>query len=57
VLLVDDVLATGGTASAACQVVERLGATVVGCSFLMTLSFLPGWRTLSARRVENLLTF
>lgn len=57
VLLVDDVLATGGTASAACHVVERLGATVVGCTFLMTLSFLPGWRALSARRVESLLTY
>jgi adenine phosphoribosyltransferase len=57
VLLVDDVLATGGTARAACEVVERLGATVVGCTFLMTLSFLPGWQLLSARRQASLLTY
>jgi len=57
VLIVDDVLATGGTADAACTVVERLGATVVGCSFLMVLSFLPGVKRLSARRVASLLSY
>src|ERR1700743_3736848 len=42
VLIVDDVLATGGTAHATCKLVEALGATVVGFSFLIMLSFLPG---------------
>jgi adenine phosphoribosyltransferase len=57
VLVVDDVLATGGTAEAACRVVERLGAEVVGCSFLMTLSFLPGESTLSHRQVTALVRY
>ncbi|HET7563673.1 MAG TPA: adenine phosphoribosyltransferase [Gemmatimonadaceae bacterium] len=57
VLVVDDVLATGGTADAACRVVERLGATVVGCSFLMVLTFLPGWDRLAGRRVVSLLRY
>lgn len=56
VLVVDDVLATGGTAAAACRLVERVGATVVGLSFLMTLSFLGGVEALKGRRVETLLT-
>jgi adenine phosphoribosyltransferase len=38
VLIVDDVLATGGTARAACDLVARLGATVAACSFLIGLS-------------------
>src|ERR671915_1929660 len=42
VLVVDDVLATGGTAAATCRLVESLGGVVVGCSFLIVLSFLPG---------------
>jgi adenine phosphoribosyltransferase len=42
VLIVDDVLATGGTAAATVQLVESLGVEVVGCSFLIGLSFLPG---------------
>jgi adenine phosphoribosyltransferase len=57
VLLVDDVLATGGTASAACEVIERLGATVVGCSLLMVLSFLDGGKRLERHRVNTLLTY
>jgi adenine phosphoribosyltransferase len=42
VLVVDDVLATGGTASATCRLVERLGGRVVGVSVLMELEFLRG---------------
>ncbi len=57
VLVVDDVLATGGTAGATCKLVESLGATVVGCSFLIALSFLPGLERLKAKRVEALITF
>ncbi|HET7623344.1 MAG TPA: adenine phosphoribosyltransferase [Gemmatimonadaceae bacterium] len=57
VLLVDDVLATGGTAAAACEVIERLGAVVIGCSLLMALSFLGGDRRLEGRRVRTLVTY
>jgi adenine phosphoribosyltransferase len=57
VLVVDDVLATGGTAAATCRLVERLGGAVVGLSFLMALSFLPGLSALASRRVSALLTY
>jgi len=57
VLIVDDVLATGGTARATCELVERLGARVVGLSFLMVLEFLKGRERLAGRRVETVLTF
>ncbi len=57
VLVVDDVLATGGTAEAACEAVERLGAKVVGVSFLLALSALSGLSRLAARRVSVLVTY
>jgi adenine phosphoribosyltransferase len=57
VLVVDDVLATGGTAGATCTLIERLGAHVVGCSFLIELAFLAGRERLSDRRVEVVLRY
>jgi adenine phosphoribosyltransferase len=48
VLVVDDVLATGGTAGAAIKLVERLGGTVVGVAVLVELGFLGGRAKLSA---------
>jgi adenine phosphoribosyltransferase len=57
VLVVDDVLATGGTAAATCALLERIGATVVGCSFLLTLQFLGGAGKLPGRTVRTQLTF
>lgn len=57
VLIVDDVLATGGTAAAACSLVEALGATVRGCSFLVELAFLRGRGRLEGRRVERLVQY
>ncbi|MBS3820207.1 MAG: adenine phosphoribosyltransferase [Phycisphaerae bacterium] len=42
VLMVDDLLATGGTMSAACELVSHLGGDIVGCAFLVELCFLPG---------------
>ena len=55
VLIVDDVLATGGTARAACDLVARTGSTLVGCSFLRELSALGGRRPLGDVRVSTLL--
>jgi len=55
VLLVDDVLATGGTARAAAELVERSGGHVVALAFLMELSGLGGRSRLADRTVESLL--
>jgi adenine phosphoribosyltransferase len=55
VLVVDDVLATGGTASAACALVESIGGIVAGCAFFLAISALDGIRMLEGRRVETLL--
>jgi adenine phosphoribosyltransferase len=57
VLVVDDVLATGGTAAAACELIESVGGRVVGCSFLLALSFLNGANRLAGRRLESVLTY
>jgi len=57
VLIVDDVLATGGTAAATCKLVESLGARVVGCSFLITLSFLPGATRLAGRQIVRVVAY
>jgi adenine phosphoribosyltransferase len=56
VLVVDDVLATGGTAVAALDLVERAGGTIAGCTVLMELAFLGGRERLSPRTVHALLT-
>ncbi len=55
VLLVDDVLATGGTARAACELLEQVGGEVVGCAFLLSIGILNGRRQLDDRRVETLI--
>ncbi len=57
VLIVDDVLATGGTAAAAVRLVERLGAEVAGLGFLIELAFLGGRDKLRDHHVESLLTY
>jgi adenine phosphoribosyltransferase len=51
VLIHDDVLATGGTARAVCELVEKLGGEVVQCNFLMELSFLNGRQKLGSHEV------
>ncbi len=50
VLIVDDVLATGGTARAACDLVVRLGGTVVACVFLIELIALAGGAKIGSHR-------
>jgi len=57
VLVVDDVLATGGTMAAACQLVEHAGGTVIGCAFLIELTFLNGRGPLAGRDIFSLLTY
>lgn len=57
VLLIDDVLATGGTAAASCQLIERLGAEVVALAFVIELDALGGRARLDGRRVHALLHF
>ena len=57
VLVVDDVLATGGTMAAGCRLVEQAGGTVVGCAFLVELGFLKGREKLAGYDVYSLITY
>lgn len=57
VLLVDDVLATGGTAKAACDLLGKLGGQVVGLSFLIELAFLNGRGKLGGHDIKALFTY
>jgi adenine phosphoribosyltransferase len=57
VLVHDDLLATGGTARALCELVEQLGGEVVGCAFLLELAFLDGRRRLEPYDVHALLRY
>ena len=57
VLIVDDLLATGGTAAAACRLVEKAGGRVVECCFLIELSFLKGREKLGPQGVFSLLQY
>ena len=57
VLVVDDVLATGGTAAATVDLVRQLGGEVVGCTFLLELGFLDGARQLAGLTRYSLLEY
>jgi len=57
VLVHDDLLATGGTAAALCELVEQLGGEVAGCGFLVELTFLDGRKRLEPREVHALLSY
>ncbi len=55
--IIDDLLATGGTAKATAELVEKLGGTVVGYSFLIELEYLEGRKALEAYLVNSLLKY
>jgi adenine phosphoribosyltransferase len=57
VLIVDDVLATGGTAAAAAELVEMLGGQLVGLGFVIELDFLSGREKLSGRKIDSLVHY
>ena len=57
VLIHDDVLATGGTAAAACKLVEKMGGEIVQCNFLMDLTFLNGKEKLEDYEVASLVSY
>ena len=57
VLVHDDLLATGGTAKALCELVEQLNGAVVGCVFLIELAFLNGRELLAGYDVRSLLSY
>jgi len=57
VLIVDDLLATGGTAAAAVELVEKLGGKVAGLSFLVELDFLKGREKIRNYPISSVITF
>ena len=57
ILVIDDLLATGGTAAAACRLIERVGGKVAGCGFLAELDFLEGRKTLNGYEINSLIRY
>lgn len=57
VLLIDDLLATGGTMEASCQLIQKAGGRVVGCAFLVELAFLGGRARLQPHEVFSLIMY
>ena len=57
VLLVDDLIATGGTAAASCKLIEKLGAKIMGCAFIIELDFLNGRDKLSKYHIHSLIHY
>ena len=57
VMVHDDLLATGGTARALCDLVEQVGGVVVGCNFLVELAFLGGRGRLAGHEAHSLLVY
>lgn len=57
VLMVDDLLATGGTMAACCKMVESLGGNVIGCAFLIELTFLNGRKNLNKYDIFSLIRY
>ncbi len=57
VIIVDDLLATGGTVIATIELIERLGGEVVGCAFLIELEFLNGKNLLKGYNIKSLMKY
>ncbi|MDI6767408.1 MAG: adenine phosphoribosyltransferase [Bacteroidota bacterium] len=57
VLIVDDLLATGGTVQATCKLVEKLGGEIVGIAFLIELAFLNGQKKLTGYDIFSIITY
>jgi len=57
ILLIDDLIATGGTAAASCELIEKLGAEIAGCAFLIELDDLRGRDKLSRYRLHSLIHY
>lgn len=57
VLLVDDLIATGGTAAASCELIEKLGAEIVACAFVIELDFLKGRDKISKYDIHSLIHY
>lgn len=57
VLVIDDLLATGGTAKASCELIEQLGAIIEACAFVVELDFLNGREKLEGYEIHSLLHF
>lgn len=57
VLLVDDLIATGGTAAASCELIEKMGAEVAGCAFVVELDDLKGRQKLEKHRVHSVVHY
>ncbi len=57
VLLLDDVLATGGTMRACCELVRQTGAELIGCAFVLELTFLGGRERLAPYEVTSLIAY
>ncbi|MEO2022522.1 MAG: phosphoribosyltransferase family protein, partial [Pirellulaceae bacterium] len=57
VLIIDDLLATGGTVEACCRLVEQCDAIVAGCGFLINLTFLNGAERLGGRELFSILEY
>jgi len=57
VLMVDDLLATGGTMAAACKLIEKIGGKIAGITFLVELSVLSGRQKLRPYRINTVITY
>jgi adenine phosphoribosyltransferase len=57
ILIIDDVLATGGTAKASCELVEKLGGKVVACAFVIELNELQGRQKLNDYSIHSLVKY
>ena len=57
VLMIDDLLATGGTMAAACKLIEKIGGQIVGISFLIELSELAGREKLKGYKIKTVISY